>query len=95
MPDFTPDPGAEWTGRVGSAWAEQWRRTDRSFGALTGRLLEADAIGTFHHALDIGCGAGELVRRLGDAVSGQQCVGHEPAHATLSGGACRAAAASQ
>lgn len=63
MPD-APDMRAEWTGRVGSAWAEQWRRTDRSFGVLTDRLLDPVAIGRFEHALDIGCGAGELVERL-------------------------------
>lgn len=55
---------SEWVGRVGTAWAEEWRRTDRSFGALTDRLLHPAAIGTFDAALDIGCGAGELVGRL-------------------------------
>ena len=55
---------SEWVGRVGTAWAEEWRRTDRSFGALTDRLLDPAAIGTFDGALDIGCGAGELVGRL-------------------------------
>lgn len=64
MPEVGPDPSAEWTGRVGSAWAEQWHRTDRSFGALTDRLLAPDAVGRFGSALDIGCGAGELVERL-------------------------------
>lgn len=58
---------SEWTGRVGGAWAEEWRRTDRSFGALTDRLLDPNAIGSFTHALDIGCGAGELVERLAAA----------------------------
>lgn len=55
---------SEWIGRVGTAWAEQWRRTDRSFGVLTDRLLDA---GAFEAALDIGCGAGELVERLAAA----------------------------
>ena len=54
----------EWTGRVGTAWAEEWRRTDRSFGALTGLLLDPRVLGDFAAALDIGCGAGELVERL-------------------------------
>lgn len=52
---------SEWTGRVGHSWAEEWPRTDRSFGALTGRLLD---VGPFVAALDIGCGAGELTERL-------------------------------
>jgi len=58
---------SEWTGVVGSAWADEWRRTDRSFGALTDRLLEPGAIAGFTAALDIGCGAGELVERMARA----------------------------
>ncbi|MBX9897027.1 MAG: class I SAM-dependent methyltransferase [Qipengyuania sp.] len=58
---------SEWTGPVGTAWAREWRRTDRSFGALTDRLLDPAAIGGFARALDIGCGAGELVERLAAA----------------------------
>lgn len=57
---------SEWTGRVGSAWSEQWRRTDRSFGALTHHLLDPAALGAFSHALDIGCGAGEVSLRLAE-----------------------------
>ncbi len=50
----------EWTGRVGDAWAQEWRRTDRSFANLSGRLdaailAAAPESGT---AIDIGCGAG-------------------------------------
>lgn len=59
--------GNEWLERVGQVWAEEWRRTDRSFGALTGRLLDPAAVGTFRHALDIGCGAGQLAERLARA----------------------------
>lgn len=50
----------EWQGRVGRAWADEWRRTDRSFAALTARLLGAIAEQAGTHVLDIGCGAGEL-----------------------------------
>jgi len=66
---------SEWTGRVGNAWAEQWRRTDRSFGALTDRLLDPAAVGTFARALDIGCGAGELVERLAGAKPSARIMG--------------------
>lgn len=62
----------EWTGRVGNAWAEQWRRTDRSFGILTDRLLD---VGAFTAALDIGCGAGELVQRLASSHADALIVG--------------------
>lgn len=55
---------SEWIGRVGTSWSDEWRRTDRSFGALTDRLLDDDAIGGFASALDIGCGAGELALDL-------------------------------
>lgn len=58
---------SEWTGPVGAAWAQEWRRTDRSFGPLTERLLDCAWIGDFAQALDIGCGAGELVERLAAA----------------------------
>ena len=50
----------EWQGRVGANWAQQWRRTDRSFAPLTERLLQRSREFAFASALDIGCGAGEL-----------------------------------
>ncbi len=66
---------SEWTGRVGNAWAEEWRRTDRSFGALTDRLLDPAAVGGFAHVLDVGCGAGELVERLATANASEDVLG--------------------
>lgn len=54
----------EWTGAVGTAWAEEWRRTDRSFGDLTPALLDGGEIGEFASALDIGCGAGKIACAL-------------------------------
>lgn len=50
----------EWLGRTGQSWAEQWRRTDRSFGPLTEHLLARTRGFAFDTVLDIGCGAGEL-----------------------------------
>lgn len=50
----------EWTGSAGDAWASEWRRTDRSFGGLTDRLLQRTRDFKFNSVLDIGCGAGEL-----------------------------------
>ena len=50
----------EWQNEAGATWAAQWRRTDRSFGQLTDRLL-AELRGVAPaQVLDIGCGAGEL-----------------------------------
>lgn len=51
----------EWRGAVGDIWADEWRRTDRAFAALSASLdaaiLKAAPQGGFR-ALDIGCGAG-------------------------------------
>ncbi|MEW4447698.1 class I SAM-dependent methyltransferase [Qipengyuania sp. JC766] len=57
----------EWQGRVGESWADEWRRTDRSFGGLTDRLLEVANARPFRQALDIGCGAGEVSLALARA----------------------------
>jgi SAM-dependent methyltransferase len=51
---------ADWQGRTGEGWAAEWKRTDRSFGGLTEHLLAWSREFPFRHALDIGCGAGEL-----------------------------------
>lgn len=59
----------EWTGPVGDVWAQEWRRTDRSFSDLTAELVPAilaiapDA----GRAIDIGCGAGETAIALAAA----------------------------
>jgi len=50
----------DWTGRTGNSWAAEWRRTDRSFGGLTDKLLQRSREFSFASVLDIGCGAGEL-----------------------------------
>ncbi|KQN26208.1 hypothetical protein ASE86_08665 [Sphingomonas sp. Leaf33] len=51
----------DWTGRVGDVWADEWRRTDRSFADLSRHLDAAIAVaapGGQFRALDVGCGAG-------------------------------------
>lgn len=65
--------GEEWRGRVGGTWAAEWVRTDRSFGQLTAKLVDAlasalsPAGGTSQRrVLDIGCGAGQTALRLAD-----------------------------
>jgi SAM-dependent methyltransferase len=52
--------GQDWQARVGRAWADEWRRTDRSFAPLTPNLLAAIAAEPGSRVLDIGCGAGEV-----------------------------------
>lgn len=51
---------SEWQGGQGKTWATEWRRTDRSFTAVTERLLQRMRGLAFTQVLDIGCGAGEL-----------------------------------
>ena len=59
----------DWQTRVGAVWAEEWRRTDRSFADLSPTLNAAirDAAGDAATALDIGCGAGGTSLALAEA----------------------------
>ena len=66
---------AEWEGRVGRSWAGEWRRTDRSFAALTQRLLAAATEVPFARALDVGCGAGEVSLGLARSATDAEVVG--------------------
>lgn len=50
----------DWKGVAGRSWADEWRRTDRSFGPLTAQLMARIAQEPGCRVLDIGCGAGEL-----------------------------------
>lgn len=50
----------DWEGRTGRKWADEWRRTDRSFAGLTDHLLRHARSEPYANVLDIGCGAGEL-----------------------------------
>lgn len=65
----------EWQGRVGRAWAAEWRRTDRGFTGLTDALLARAGVHPFRRALDLGCGAGELSLALARAHGGAELVG--------------------
>lgn len=65
----------DWTGKVGSIWAQEWRRTDRSFTQLTPRLLAAIEANPFEHVLDIGCGAGEIACGLAQRHSNAKVLG--------------------
>ncbi|WP_374942167.1 class I SAM-dependent methyltransferase [Sphingomonas sp.] len=69
---------ADWTGRIGDVWAQEWRRTDRSFAALAPQLdaaiLRAAPAGPFR-ALDIGCGAGATSHALATARFDAEVIG--------------------
>jgi SAM-dependent methyltransferase len=48
----------EWQGKTGEAWAEEWRRTDRTLAPLNPALLAHALPFEGRRILDIGCGAG-------------------------------------
>lgn len=50
----------DWEGAVGNVWADEWRRTDRSFAAVDEALFArvANLAPPPSHILDVGCGAG-------------------------------------
>jgi len=56
----------DWAGHNGDVWAEEWRRTDRSFVHLSPRLDAAilAAAPEQGSAIDIGCGAGGTAMAL-------------------------------
>lgn len=66
---------AEWEGRVGRKWADEWRRTDRSFASLTARLFDAAAEAPYTRVLDVGCGAGEVSLALARSNPGSKVIG--------------------
>ena len=65
----------EWQGRTGQSWADEWRRTDRSFGMLTERLLQRTREFRFNEVVDVGCGAGELSLAVARGRPGVQVTG--------------------
>lgn len=70
--------GADWSGRVGESWAEQWPRTDRSFAGLSPHLDSAILAAAPHGtgmAVDLGCGAGGTSIALATARPDLQVVG--------------------
>jgi SAM-dependent methyltransferase len=59
--------GADWTARVGTVWAEEWRRTECSFADFVPHLDTAIATAApddMRTALDIGCGIGATAAAL-------------------------------
>ncbi len=65
----------EWQGLAGSNWAAEWRRTDRSFTAVTEKLLQRTRGLAFTQVLDIGCGAGELALAIARGRSDVRVIG--------------------
>lgn len=61
QPNKAKTDAAAWVGPVGDVWAQEWRRTDRSFAGLSTHLNHAIAQALPRggaRVADIGCGAG-------------------------------------
>jgi len=67
----------DWRGRVGDAWAEEWRRTDRTLAPVNEALVAAAAAAAGPRAriLDVGCGAGATSLALAAALADAEIVG--------------------
>lgn len=65
----------EWTGRVGDAWAEEWRRTDRTLAPVNDALVERALPLRPRRILDLGCGAGATSLALAEALPGAAITG--------------------
>ena len=65
----------DWQGATGRNWAHEWRRTDRSFADLTGRLIARIEVEPGAAVLDIGCGAGELSLAVAAARANAEVLG--------------------
>lgn len=58
----------EWQGQTGEAWAEEWRRTDRTLAPLNDALLARALPFAGRRILDVGCGAGATSFAFADAL---------------------------
>jgi SAM-dependent methyltransferase len=69
----------EWKGRVGDAWAQEWRRTDRTLAPVGEALLAEIAARiaglTNPRILDLGCGAGTICLAVADMIPGAEITG--------------------
>jgi SAM-dependent methyltransferase len=76
---------SEWRGRVGEAWAEEWRRTDRTLAPVQGALLEAllPLLPAGGALLDIGCGAGSTSLAVADARADARVTGIDLSEALI------------
>ena len=85
---------AEWQGPVGSVWAAEYPRTDRSFAEFSPHLDRAIAqvAPDRGHALDIGCGAGSTSFALAAAKPGLAIAGYDIAPELIDAAKARASA---
>lgn len=80
----------EWQGRVGEAWAEEWRRTDRTLGPVNDALIARAVPFAPTRILDIGCGAGATSLALAEALPGAEMTGLDLSGALIAAARARA-----
>lgn len=71
MTDNNADQVKYWNYVAGAKWVANQERLDRLMAPLTESLLTGAAVKPGEHALDIGCGCGDLALRLASAVGPQ------------------------
>lgn len=85
---------SEWTGRVGDVWAEEQRRTDRTFEPVDDALVATAAAAvagiTAPRILDIGCGAGTTSFSLAARLPGAASTGIDLSPALVKAASARA-----
>jgi SAM-dependent methyltransferase len=82
---------SDWEGQVGRKWADEWRRTDRSFAGLTDRLLARASARPLTHVLDVGCGAGEVALALARGHAEAEVIGIDVSESLIEAARERAA----
>lgn len=80
----------EWQGKTGEAWAEEWRRTDRTLAPLNQALLAHVLPFEGRRILDIGCGAGATSLALAAALPDVDVTGLDLSDALVAAAQVRA-----
>jgi SAM-dependent methyltransferase len=80
----------EWQGSTGEAWAEEWRRTDRTLAPVNDALLARAFPPGARRILDVGCGAGATSFALADALPGARVTGLDLSAALVAAARSRA-----
>ena len=79
----------EWQGQTGEAWAEEWRRTDRTLAPLNEALLARALPFDGRRILDVGCGAGATSFAFADAMPGAEVTGLDLSEALVAAAEAR------
>ena len=79
----------EWQGQTGEAWAEEWRRTDRTLAPLNEALLARALPFDGSRILDVGCGAGATSFAFADALPDAEVTGLDLSDALIAAAQAR------